>query len=168
MPLRWQILINILPQFNWNITAAATSDIVKYSPNYVDSRLIPILKADVRFCEALEAKKAEILARNEVDKDEEAKMFSTLRDEARSEKQLSAAVRAQEQRCRLFGLFDEDNRQKAAGTLAAALGTMIRGNLFQCKPVDSTTKDSLTKSKTVLLGDGEEDQPEQPAILDEK
>lgn len=58
---RQQALVDRLPEFNWCITQAALA--VGYSPSYVDSDLVPRLKADPRFSTAVERKRQEIAQR---------------------------------------------------------------------------------------------------------
>ena len=60
MPLKWHMLLAVLPKFDWNITAAATSEEIGYSKRYAEGNLPAILNKDSRFCEALAERKANL------------------------------------------------------------------------------------------------------------
>ena len=62
MPIRWFDIVELLPKYDWNVTAAARE--ANYQPGYISTRLVPMLSKDVRFCEAVERKKAEIQAKS--------------------------------------------------------------------------------------------------------
>ena len=66
LPTKWQMLLEILPGYKWNITAAGRE--LAYSKSYL-ARLPTYLHNDVRFCKALEAKKAEIKENCEISVD---------------------------------------------------------------------------------------------------
>ena len=67
MPTRWQQIIDLLPQHDWQITPAAFA--VNYSPKYIESRLLGVLRRDGRFCSAVEAKKAALARKHNIQTD---------------------------------------------------------------------------------------------------
>ena len=61
MPIRWQLILDLMPRHNWQIRPAALA--VGYKPRYCESRLLRQLRNDARFCKALEVRKAELKAK---------------------------------------------------------------------------------------------------------
>jgi len=64
MPIRWEQIIDLMPQHNWQITPAALA--VGYKPRYVESTLLRTIKDDARFCTAVEVKKAQLASKHNI------------------------------------------------------------------------------------------------------
>ena len=63
----WQQILDLLPEHRWQIAPAAIQ--VGYSPKYAFTTLPGILERDARFCKALEAKKAALAKKHELNAD---------------------------------------------------------------------------------------------------
>lgn len=123
MPIRWQMLLEILPNHNWNITKAGRE--LGYTESYLEH--LPVrLHKDKRFCQALSQKKAYLAKICNITKEGQSEKFERVGNEAETEGQHSAAVAAYKEQTRLFGLYDEDNKQKSAQNLAVALAVLIK------------------------------------------
>lgn len=66
MPIKWEQIIDLMPHHNWSITESALALQDSYSPKYIESRLLGMLKRDVRFCSALKAKKAQLASKHNI------------------------------------------------------------------------------------------------------
>lgn len=75
MPIRWEQILHVMPMHDWQLTPSALA--IGYKKSYVDSQLVPILKRDMRFCKALEKKKAELASKYGIQTDQLVKGWLT-------------------------------------------------------------------------------------------
>lgn len=102
-------LVDRLPEHGWCITRAALA--VGYSPSYVNSRLIPRLKGDARFCRAVELKRRETQQKSWDIEQWREMMAEAIRecDVAKDRTNKKELLRMIGQH---IGAFEADNRQK--------------------------------------------------------
>ena len=65
--IRRELLIKLLPKYNWSIQNAAQDKSIGYSKYYAETRLPYILEKDVNFCRAVEREKARILVKSDIE-----------------------------------------------------------------------------------------------------
>jgi len=122
---------------NWNgAKAARLAGYAESSARITAAKLLT--KANIS--EAVKKRQLAIAAKCEITKATETVRFREIGQEAEQAGQYSAAVRAEEQICKLHGLFEADNKQKAAANLAVALGAMLRAE--SCRIVDSEVSEA--------------------------
>lgn len=102
-------LVDRLPEHAWCITRAALA--VGYAPNYVDSRLIPRLKRDERFCQAVEVKRQET-QRASWDIESWRKMVIEAMEDCRAHGDRTNAKELLRMIAQHIGAFEADNRQR--------------------------------------------------------
>ena len=131
---RLRQIVDLLPKYRWQVKPAAIE--AGYSPSYAQ-RLATLLKANVNFCQAVEARRADI----------REKLWSEAawRDEcedalhrAREANDRSAEVQLLRLMGQNIGVFEADNRQRSCDSLAQMALQLLRGRR-EAKQVESRT-----------------------------
>lgn len=113
MPHKWQAIVDLLPKHNWEIAPAAR-ETGYYTEYYINSRLPVILGKDVRFCNAVAKKKAEIARKYGWDVDRWVRETSDYYEDSKQEGVRSGIEFCLDRLGRHVGVYEADNRQRSS------------------------------------------------------
>jgi len=109
LPTRQAILLELLPAHEWNISLAGP--IAGYSKSYSETRLGPVLRRSVRFCRALEAKKAAIQA-VVISKEEWDRRAEDLRERCKTANDRPTEAQVLKMQGQAIGRFELDHSER--------------------------------------------------------
>jgi hypothetical protein len=142
---RLRQVVDLLPKHRWQVKPAAVE--AGYRPSYAQ-RLATLLKSNVNFCQAVEARRAEIRM--------ELWSVSAWRDEcedalqrARDAHDRSAEVQILRMMGQNIGVFEADNRQRGAESFARLALQLVKRRQGLLEPERKLIESEVTEQQDV-------------------